>query len=418
MARSFEDLAVLLASWIETSFSERVHLVGNSMGGQIAIHLAATRPDLVQSLTLVDSTGIPFDFAPFAHLRNFVVPHGALSFARILARDFFRNGPISVAVALARLLRDDARPLMRRLKLPVLLVWGDRDPLVPLRYAEAMKREMPQSRLVVIPRAGHVPQWESPAKFNDALLEFTRGAHSDQLERGFSWGLGGSTNGIAHREAGTRRDVVLVHGLGMSSAYFRPLAQALFARGIHAIAPDLPGFGESDEAPASSPSQHARMLTGWADALALRDPFWIGHSLGCNAVAHIQSQRRIAISPLWSPRSPVRLLPRLLLDGFREPLAVWPVIVGAYWRCGLARWIGTLWKARHDPPQSMPMIAGVRDPLVDRNALRDLIDVPGAHACHFSHPDATADAIMALIPRVSVESGGSPTSRSDGRESG
>jgi len=168
----FDDYAALLARWIESSFDGPVHLAGNSLGGQIAIHLAASRPDLVRSLVLIDSTGIPFEIAPGAHIENIVMPHGWRSFLLILARDLFRAGPTAFAVAFARLLRDDARPLMRRLTMPVLLLWGEHDPLVPLTYAKQMLAEIPHAELHVIPRAGHVPMWENPRDFNDALLSF------------------------------------------------------------------------------------------------------------------------------------------------------------------------------------------------------------------------------------------------------
>ena len=148
------------------------------MGGHVAIHLAARRPDLVRSLVLVNSTGIPFEIAPGAHLANLIVPRGAMSFARILARDIFRAGPTAMTVAFTRLLRDDARPTMRRLTMPVLLLWGERDPLVPLTYARQMLEAIPNARLVVIPYAGHVPMWENPRAFNDALLAFFRTVES------------------------------------------------------------------------------------------------------------------------------------------------------------------------------------------------------------------------------------------------
>src|SRR6202040_147374 len=144
----------------------------NSTGGHIAIHIAALRPDLVRSLVLVDSSGIPFELKPGMHIENIVVPRGMLSFARVLARDAFRSGPTAITIAFARLLRDDARPLLRTLKMPVLLLWGERDPLVPLPYAERMLLEIPHARLVVVPRAGHVPMWENPEVFNRELLQF------------------------------------------------------------------------------------------------------------------------------------------------------------------------------------------------------------------------------------------------------
>jgi pimeloyl-ACP methyl ester carboxylesterase len=401
----FDDYAGLLARWIESSFDGPVHLAGNSLGGQIAIHLAASRPDLVRSLVLIDSTGIPFEIAPGAHIENIVMPHGWRSFLLILARDLFRAGPTAFAVAFARLLRDDARPLMRTLTMPVLLLWGEHDPLVPLTYAKQMLAEMPHAKLRVIPRAGHVPMWENPRDFNDALLRFLdeNDVVDGTADPAFSWSLCGWTNGIAHRAAGRKRDIVLIHGLGMSSAYFNRFARALYARGAHPIAPDLPGFGESAGGPALGAAEHAKVLAEWADALSIRNATWIGHSLGNNAIAHLARlrpdivKRAICIGPLWSPRHPGRLLGALAVDSSREPLALYPYVARAYLKSGLGRSIGTARRYAGDirtSPPDVEMFAGERDPLPDRKAIPNLTLLPGAHACHFSHPDECANAIV------------------------
>jgi pimeloyl-ACP methyl ester carboxylesterase len=324
-----------------------------------------------------------------------------------------------MAVAFTRLLRDDARPLLQRLTMPVLLLWGERDPLVPLVYAEQMRAMIPNSRLQVIPHAGHIPMWENPEAFNAALLEFLRTVDPSPAARewraapgeGFSWVPSGVTSGIVHREAGRARDVVLIHGLGMSSAYFDKFARALFNRGRSPIAPDLPGFGESDNAPPGGPIEHASILATWADALAIRDATWIGHSLGCNAVAHVARARPdlvrewICIGPLWSPRSPARLLAALLIDAFREQLSLFIYVIPAYWRCGLWRWFATLSRycddLRTEPPSPARMIAGEKDPLPDRNWIKKLDFVPGAHACQFTFPAETASAVTEkLFDRV------------------
>jgi len=399
---AFEEVAAELAQWIESDVGEPVHLVGNSMGGHVAIHVAARRPDLVRTLTIVDSTGVPFAIDPALHLRNLLVPRGFVSFLRILMRDFVRSGPRAIVGGLLRLFRNDARPLLRTLRMPVLLLWGARDPLVPAEYAKMMLAEVPHARLEVIERAGHVPMWEDPAEFNRALLSFIDGDVGD-----FSWHLSGYSDGIAHREAGRRRDAVLLHGLGMSSAYFARFAAALHALGIEAIAPDLPGFGESANAPPLSPRAQAEALAAWADRLGIRGAAWIGHSMGCNTVAHLAAMRpdvvreAVYIGPIWA-QSTVRLLGALLLDALREPLALWPFVLRGYWRCGAARWLGSFRHAMRDvaqaPPASGQMLAGERDPLP---ALRDVARVPGAHACHFSFADATARAVQRFAARPS-----------------
>jgi len=396
----FSEIASLLGRWIETSFSEPVHVVGNSMGGHVAIHLAAARPDLVRSLTLANSTGIPFEIAPGQHLANIIVPRGALSFTTILARDALRSGPMSIAVAFARLLHDDARPLIKTIRMPTLLMWGDRDPLVPLNYARQLSEMIPNSKLVVIPNAGHIPMWENPAAFNSALLEFLRDVDKlpvaiERLPSGFAWPIAGVVNGIAYRQSGPDRDVVLIHGLGMSSAYLVHLARALFDRGLHAIAPDL--------MEARSPADHARILSEWADALSIRNAMWIGHSLGCNIVAHIRSdlvRQRVYVGPLWTrARHPMAaLLRRLVIDAFREPLALYAYVIPAYWNTGLARWWLTFFRSLADigsePPSGL-MIAGERDPLPELEAI---VRVPGAHACIFSYSEEITRLLVAQSP--------------------
>ncbi|HEX8411752.1 MAG TPA: alpha/beta fold hydrolase, partial [Thermoanaerobaculia bacterium] len=92
---TFSEVTAVLARWLET-FGEPVHLVGHSMGGQIAIELAAERPDLVRSLVLVNAAGMPFRFDPRPHVRAVPKPpYGGPGIARVLVPDFFRAGPSS-----------------------------------------------------------------------------------------------------------------------------------------------------------------------------------------------------------------------------------------------------------------------------------------------------------------------------------
>jgi len=401
---SFSETTSLLARWLET-FGEPVHLIGHSMGGQIAIALTAERPDLVRSLILVNAAGMPFHLDPRPHMRAVPKPpYGGIGIARVLVPDFFRAGPASVAVASARVVRGDMRDRMHAIRVPTLLVWGENDPLVPLVYGQAMQREIAGSRLVAIAGAAHVAMWDRPREFNEIALSFLSEVESSPFvpaPPAFSWGISGFTAGVAHRQAGRRRDIVLVHGLGMSSAYFVHLAQELFARGWNPIAPDIPGFGESDNAAASGPAAHASLLASWADTLGIRDAVWLGHSIGCNAVAHLAATRPdlvrhpLYVGPLWTRRHWTRVMFMLALDALREPLSLYRYVLPAYWRVGIARWWRTWRRFIPDlptPPPTGTFLAGTRDPLPDRS-LTPLREVPGAHACVFSHPKEVADSL-------------------------
>jgi pimeloyl-ACP methyl ester carboxylesterase len=414
---SFAEVTSLLARWLE-SFGEPVHLIGHSMGGALSIRLAAERPDLVRSLILVNSAGMPFRLDPRPHVRPLPKPpYGGPGIARVLLPDFLRAGPASIAVAGTRVLFSDEREEMHRLRVPALLVWGENDPLVPLRYGEAMKNEIADARLEVIPRAAHVAMWDAPAEFNAIALRFLDDVDAQPVrapvEPCFAWGIAGWNGGFAHRQAGRRRDFVLVHGLGMSSAYFEPLARELFDRGFHPIAPDIPGFGESNDARATGPEGHAAMLAQWADAMLIRDAVWLGHSIGCNAVAALARmrpdlvRRSVFLGPVWTRAShpTLRIFSMLALDALREPLTVYRYVLPAYWRTGLARWWMTWRRFRAamiaTAPRDGVFVAGDRDPIADRRAVQ-VIEVAGAHACNVSHPREVADAIVRSEPSSSV----------------
>lgn len=401
----------MLARWLRT-FDQPVHLIGHSMGGLIAIRVAAEHPDLVRSLVLVNAAGMRFRLDPRPHVRSLPrPPYGGPGIARVLVPDFIRAGPASVAVAGARVVLGNVQEMMQAVRAPALLVWGENDPLVPVVYGEAMQREIPGSRLVVIPRAAHVAMWDAPQAFNDAVLPFLDEVDARPLPEAappaFTWGIAGWTDGMTHREAGRRRNAVLVHGLGMSSRYFEPLAAELFRSGWDPIAPDLPGFGESVNAPAAGAAEHAEILAKWADALGIRDALWLGHSISCNAVAHLASMRpdlvsnAVHIGPLWtkSPTPSLRLMLMLALDALREPLGLYRYVLPAYWRAGVARWWLTWNRYAPDlssePPRAL-MVAGERDPIPDRRCV-EVITVPGAHACNVSHAREVVEAIRASV---------------------
>lgn len=98
---------------------------------------------------------------------------------RVIARPARRPGaPRSLrAMSIAMALRPPAATapaLLRRLRQPLLLVWGDRDQLVPLRVAEQVRRLRADLPLEVLPGCGHCPHDEDPRAFNAVVLRWLR----------------------------------------------------------------------------------------------------------------------------------------------------------------------------------------------------------------------------------------------------
>jgi pimeloyl-ACP methyl ester carboxylesterase len=211
--------AKLLERFIDTEIGTPVHLFGNSMGGADAVRLAARRPDLVRTLTLV-SPALP-DQRPRAVAAYFL----GLSMPRLGAAILRRNAKLPferrlrLALALifgdhrvlppelitayeAELRRRDALPwvdaallagarsivaatiaLPRRslwadaahITCPVLLVYGGRDKLVDARIRNRAQAAFPDARLLYLPTSGHVAQIEHPVEVATAFRQLIRG---------------------------------------------------------------------------------------------------------------------------------------------------------------------------------------------------------------------------------------------------
>lgn len=172
--------ARLLTEWLEAREMSRPHLVGHSMGGQVAVHLAAGAPERVDRLVLVDAAGIPRQLTPRALLQFAaeVAPlwrWGDPRFLPVIARDALTAGPITLMRSIVNIVRDDVRPLLPLVEAPTLIVWGERDSLVPLSHAWEMREAIPDAQLAVLRGACHNPMVDRPADFNRLLLRFFEG---------------------------------------------------------------------------------------------------------------------------------------------------------------------------------------------------------------------------------------------------
>ena len=163
-----------LSEWMDAVGLERAHLVGHSMGGSICLRLAASRPEAVRRLVLVAPTGVPTGRSMIGYLGPLfgAALYARPSFLPVLVWDALRAGPATLWRAARDLLAEDLREDLQRIGAPTLLVWGERDTLVPPAVGDLLQGEIPGSRLLVLERAAHVPMFDRPKEFNAALLSF------------------------------------------------------------------------------------------------------------------------------------------------------------------------------------------------------------------------------------------------------
>lgn len=177
LRRSIADTAQLIVAWLHARGIERPHIIGHSMGGQIAIHLAAEHPDSVQRLVLVGAAGIPrpISLTQAVRFAAEVLPPRAWGTPRFLPRvavDTLRAGPRSMARSLASIIQDDVRPLLPRVAAPTLLIWGALDPLTPLRDGELMAARIPHAELRVFANSAHMPMVDEAERFCTEVIGF------------------------------------------------------------------------------------------------------------------------------------------------------------------------------------------------------------------------------------------------------
>lgn len=193
--------AEFLEDWLARVGAGPARLVGTSFGALAALRLAQAKPDLVKRLVLIDTVGLGAAVPAVVRLASM------RGLGRVLLRPSRRGGemlfdrlltcgrtplPPPLREALLEYLWTcdtagassqlaDALPRftgligqrerlshdeLRALRVPTLIVWGALDCFVPVRHARRAAGLIPGARLVIIPQAGHSPNWETP----DALL--------------------------------------------------------------------------------------------------------------------------------------------------------------------------------------------------------------------------------------------------------
>jgi len=154
---------------------ERPHLVGHSLGGAVCARYAALWPEALGRLVLVAPAGL----LERRHAAQYVLPLGAAvrhmrrAFLSVLVRDSLQAGALTLYRATRQLLADESmEDELSSIRASTLLLWGDRDPLVPSRLSERYLAVLPEARLRLVAGAGHVPMSDDPEAFTRAVLDF------------------------------------------------------------------------------------------------------------------------------------------------------------------------------------------------------------------------------------------------------
>ncbi|NIH81452.1 alpha/beta fold hydrolase [Amycolatopsis viridis] len=204
---TLEALARFAADFLDAVGESRpVHVAGNSLGGAVAMRLSLDFPERVRSLVLVNSAGFGREVTialrllalrPLGKLLLRPSRAGALRAERALFADHALATADRVEYALdlarqphaARVMLETARglggfrgvaeewrrPLLEAVaarRLPALVVWGDRDLILPATHLAAARQALPHAQTRLFTGTGHMPQIERAEEFHDLVTEF------------------------------------------------------------------------------------------------------------------------------------------------------------------------------------------------------------------------------------------------------
>ena len=185
---NIHDIAYFYLDFLAHLKLERVVLVGNSMGGWMAMEIAVRNTSRIASLVLVSPAGIAtlgaeptdiFLLSPEDTIRHlfhdprFAEERLAIPVTPESIDLGLKNRHTTARLAWEPRLHDPQLPKwLHRIDVPVCIVWGAQDRLLPVATAHELKRLLPQAELKIFERCGHLPQVEKADEFCDLVVRF------------------------------------------------------------------------------------------------------------------------------------------------------------------------------------------------------------------------------------------------------
>jgi pimeloyl-ACP methyl ester carboxylesterase len=168
-------VAPLIGEWLQMLQLSSVAVMGHSMGGAIAIHLTSIAPETVKQLILVNAAGLPLqDSLPNLVWRaaRSAMQSGNGSYPLPMLRDVVQPRFRVLWQTALEMQQSDLRSELASITAPALIIWGERDLLLPLSLGHALNAALPHATLVTLPDCGHRPMLARPEQFSQIVLEF------------------------------------------------------------------------------------------------------------------------------------------------------------------------------------------------------------------------------------------------------
>lgn len=186
---SVGGLAKFVHKFLEARGLDKVHLLGNSLGGHVALVHTLKHPERIKSVILTGSSGLfengMGDSYPKRGDYEYIKKKTELTFydpntaSKELVDEVYgivnnRLKAIKIIALAKSAIRNNLGEELNQIKQPTLLVWGSNDSITPPFVAKEFNKLIPNSELYFVDKCGHAPMMEAPEEFNAILHKFLK----------------------------------------------------------------------------------------------------------------------------------------------------------------------------------------------------------------------------------------------------
>ncbi len=182
-----------LGNFLQKLGIKRTHIIGSSLGGQITAEFTSKNQDLIENLVLVSPSGIMKHSTPAldayvmaALYPNLEVAQNAFEMmagpTRVInqkiIKDFVKrmklpNAKMAFMSTLLGLKNAELiTKSLQKISAPSLIIWGEDDPVIPVKYADDFVSSIPDCRFYMMDNCGHTPYVDDPERFSKLVLDF------------------------------------------------------------------------------------------------------------------------------------------------------------------------------------------------------------------------------------------------------
>jgi len=167
---------------------ESFHLLGHSFGGQIATFLAINYPQKIKKIifcapAIIRKQNLKYKIlAKIARLgRRFleilglkkIVPKFQKIISKFWGSDYYQAQGIMKDI-IKKVFKEDLSEFLDKIQVPTMIIWGNKDKMLPLKHGIIIKQEIPNSKLVILENIGHSPHIECPRKLSNEIIKFIK----------------------------------------------------------------------------------------------------------------------------------------------------------------------------------------------------------------------------------------------------